>query len=98
MHVSLALCIFITLTLQLNSFQKAQYTYKSSNKYPSTRENKFFRFHVYACILSRKYWKQTEYIILCDGEEQLYFFQDEYSLKLFMLSSPSLIPNLIMIH
>lgn len=55
--------------------QKAQYTCKSSNKYPSTRENQFF-FHVYACTLSRKHWKQTKCIILCDGEKQLYFFQD----------------------
>lgn len=35
--------------------QKAQYTCKSSNKYPSTKENKLFSFHVYACTLSRKY-------------------------------------------
>lgn len=35
--------------------QKAQYTCKSSNKYPSTKENKYFFFYVYACTLSRKY-------------------------------------------
>lgn len=48
---------FDSLFFSAELIQKAQYTCKSSNKFPSTRQNLFFFFffQVYACTLSRKY-------------------------------------------
>lgn len=94
MHVLLVLCIILTSILFFSAefIQKAQYTCKSSNKFPSTRQNLFF-FFSFKCM--HAHWAEnTE-----NKTNALYSVMEKTS-HIFSKTNIliSLITNYIMIH